>query len=190
MNQDAFARARQLCVRMTDRQILEEYSKGSADVVPEAWAALESEFKRRNLRFRPWKDQSYILLTTAPSAEGYRVIRTLDIVSSECVLGLGFLRDYAASITDVIGGRSLATETALRDGKKTCLQELRNAARDLSADAVIAVDLDYSEFSGQGKSMMLLVATGTAVQLERIAAPVTPDQHPGLGRSAPGIPAA
>jgi hypothetical protein len=55
---------------------------------------------------------------------------------------------------------------------------------------VIAVDLDYSEFSGQGKSMMLLVATGTAVQLERVAQPVTADQQPGLGRTAPDIPRA
>src|SRR5690348_11139440 len=115
MNQEAFLRARRLCMRMTDHQILEEYANGSANVMPEAWVALEAEFHQRNLRFRPWKDQSYILLTTAPAAEGYRVVRTLDIVSSECVLGLGFLRDYAASITDVIGGRSLATETALRD---------------------------------------------------------------------------
>jgi len=175
---------------MTDHQILEEYAKGAGNVMPEAWAALEAEFHRRNLRFRPWKDQSYILLTTAPTAEGYRVLRTLDIVSSECVLGLGFLRDYAASITDVIGGRSLATETALRDGKKTCLEELRAAARNLGGDAVLAVDLDYSQFSGQGKSMLLLVATGTAVQLERINPATTPDQEPGLGRIPPNIPSA
>ena len=34
--------------------------------------------------------------------------------------------------------------------------------------AVIAVDLDYSEFSGGGKSMLFLVASGTAVVAESL----------------------
>ena len=35
----------------------------------------------------------------------------------------------------------------------------------LGGDAVIGVSLDYSEFSGGGKSMLFVVATGTAVVL-------------------------
>ncbi|MDD9823409.1 MAG: heavy metal-binding domain-containing protein [Gammaproteobacteria bacterium] len=33
----------------------------------------------------------------------------------------------------------------------------------MGADAVIGVDLEYSEFSGGGKSMLFLAASGTAV---------------------------
>ena len=33
------------------------------------------------------------------------------------------------------------------------------------ANAVIGVDLDYSEISAQGKSMLFLVASGTAVKV-------------------------
>jgi hypothetical protein len=40
----------------------------------------------------------------------------------------------------------------------------------LGADAVVGVDLAYSEFSGGGKSMLFVVATGTAVKL------VSPDE--------------
>jgi len=31
--------------------------------------------------------------------------------------------------------------------------------------------MNYSEFSGKGKSMLFLVATGTAVRVEKIGAP-------------------
>ena len=37
----------------------------------------------------------------------------------------------------------------------------------IGADAVIGVDLDYSEFSGGGKSMLFIVASGTAVKLKK-----------------------
>ena len=55
----------------------------------------------------------------------------------------------------------------LRDARKTCLTELRREALMIKANAVIGVDLDYSEISGKGKSMLFLVATGTAVRIEK-----------------------
>jgi uncharacterized protein YbjQ (UPF0145 family) len=54
----------------------------------------------------------------------------------------------------------------LKDARTTCLRELKIAAIELGADAVIAVDLDYQEFSGKGKGMLFLVASGTAVKLK------------------------
>lgn len=54
---------------------------------------------------------------------------------------------------------------SLRAARKAVLGELKREAAELGADAVIAVDLDYSEISGGGKSMMMLVASGTAVKL-------------------------
>ena len=41
----------------------------------------------------------------------------------------------------------------------------RQEAHALGADAVVGIDLDYSEISGGGKSMLFLVASGTAVKL-------------------------
>ena len=37
----------------------------------------------------------------------------------------------------------------------------------VGGNAVIAVDLDYSEISGDGKSMLLVVITGTACRVEK-----------------------
>jgi uncharacterized protein YbjQ (UPF0145 family) len=66
-------------------------------------------------------------------------------------------------MSDFFGGRSGTTQNKLREARQYCLSELRAEAQSLGANAVIAVSLSYSEFSGQGKSMLFLVASGTAV---------------------------
>jgi len=60
----------------------------------------------------------------------------------------------------------LDTNKILRDAKKTCFDELKNQTIKLGANAVIGIDLDYSEFSGAGKSMLFIAASGTAVTVE------------------------
>jgi uncharacterized protein YbjQ (UPF0145 family) len=107
-----------------------------------------------------------VLLTTANLVEGHRAIKTHGIITSECVYGMNIFKDILAKFSDVVGGRSNASQEILKDLKKTCLKELRYEAALLGANAVIAVDLDYSEFSGGGKSMLFLVASGTAVTIE------------------------
>jgi uncharacterized protein YbjQ (UPF0145 family) len=109
---------------------------------------------------------SGVILSTAPSLEGHRVVRTLEIVSSECVFGMNFFQDLIGELSDVFGGRSQTAQRTLREARQTCLYELKLEAAALGANAVVAVSLDYSEFSGRGKSMLFLVATGTAVQVE------------------------
>lgn len=78
---------------------------------------------------------------------------------------MNILRDFFAGVTDATGGRSGSTQGVLRDARRTAMLELRAEAFALGADAVVGVDLDYSEFSGGGKSMLFVVASGTAVKL-------------------------
>lgn len=115
-----------------------------------------------------------VMLTTAPWLEGYQITETLEVVTAECVFGMNVLRDFFASVTDFVGGRSESTQTILRDARKVCLTELKREANRVGANAVIAVDLDYSEFTGQGKSMLFLVASGTAVKVEKKEPTITP----------------
>jgi uncharacterized protein YbjQ (UPF0145 family) len=53
----------------------------------------------------------------------------------------------------------------LRDSRRTALYELNKEAYEVGANAVVGVDLDYMEMSSGG-SMVLLVASGTAVIIE------------------------
>ena len=107
-----------------------------------------------------------LILTTEFAMPEYKVTQRLDIITAECVFGMNMFRDMFASVRDILGGRSGASQKVLRDARKTCLTELRREALISGADAVIGVDLDYSEISGGGKSMLLVVASGTAVKIQ------------------------
>ena len=91
----------------------------------------------------------------------------IEIITAECVFGMNVFRDMFAGIRDIFGGRSSVSQKVLRDSRRVCLTELRREALLLGANAVIAVDLSYNEISGDGKSMLFLVASGTACRVEQ-----------------------
>jgi len=106
-----------------------------------------------------------IILTTE-TAHNLPVSERIDIVTAEVVVGMHLFKDVASALSDIFGGRSKTMQNGLREARKAALTELRQEAYDLGADAVVGVDLDYSEISGGGKSMLFLVASGTAVKLQ------------------------
>ncbi len=107
-----------------------------------------------------------IILTTSMFVSKREIDYEIEIISHECAYGMNIFRDVFAAVRDVVGGRSKASEKVLQDARKQALAGLRHEAVALDADAVIAVDLDYAELSGGGKSGILLaIATGTAVKL-------------------------
>lgn len=105
-----------------------------------------------------------IILTTE-TAHDLPVSVRLDIVTAEVVIGMHLFKDIAAAFRDTFGGRSKLMQDGLRDARKTAMTELRREALEIGADAVVGIKLDYSEISGGGKSMLFLVASGTAVTL-------------------------
>lgn len=107
-----------------------------------------------------------LILTTEFAMPEYKITRRLEIITAECVFGMNMFRDMFASIRDVVGGRSGSSQKVLRDARRTCMTELRREALIAGANAVIGVDLDYSEISGDDKSMLMVVASGTAVTIE------------------------
>ena len=107
-----------------------------------------------------------MLIVTTPSLDGQPVRRYLGLVSGEAILGANIFRDFFAGITDVVGGRSAAYERELREAKRIALEEMAEQARELGANAVVGVDLDYETISvGSGGGMLMVSASGTAVQL-------------------------
>lgn len=79
-------------------------------------------------------------------------------------MGINIVSDFFASVRDIVGGRSGVTQNILRDSRKVVLSELKREAHSLGANAVVGVSLAYSEFSGGGKSMLFVIASGTAVR--------------------------
>jgi len=107
------------------------------------------------------------ILVTTEDYPPYPVRERIDVVTAECAFGMNIFRDIFAGVSDVFGGRSGSTQKVLRDARKTVLKELRREAHRMEANGVIGVSLSYNEFSGGNKSMLFVVATGTAVQFEQ-----------------------
>lgn len=105
-----------------------------------------------------------MIITTTPSIEGRPVRDYVGIVTGEAILGANIFKDLFAGIRDIVGGRSGAYEEELRKARTIALEELAAAAAQLGADAVVGVDIDY-ETVGQGGSMLMVTASGTAVRL-------------------------
>lgn len=108
-----------------------------------------------------------MLVLTTPNIEGKRIHRYLGLVTGEAIMGANIFKDFFAGIRDVIGGRSAAYEEELRKAKQIAIREMVEEATARGANAVLAVDLDYETISvGQGGGMLMVSASGTAVEYE------------------------
>jgi uncharacterized protein YbjQ (UPF0145 family) len=105
-----------------------------------------------------------MIITTTPTVEGRTIAEYRGVVTGEAILGANIFKDLFAGIRDIVGGRSGAYEEELRKARTIAFQELEAVAAQLGADAVVGVDLDY-ETVGQGGSMLMVTASGTAVRL-------------------------
>ena len=103
-----------------------------------------------------------MIITTTPQIEGHPVKEYKGVVTGETIIGANFVRDFFASIRDVIGGRSGSYEKVLREAKETSLQEMAKRAQELGANAIVGVDIDY-ETVGANSSMLMVATSGTAV---------------------------
>ena len=104
-----------------------------------------------------------MVITTTPNIEGKRIKDYLGIVAGEAIMGANLVRDLFASITDIVGGRSGAYESKLVDAREIAMEEMKEKARLLGANAIVGVDLDY-EVVRDG--MLMVTASGTAVAVE------------------------
>ena len=103
-----------------------------------------------------------MIITTSPTIDGKQITEYKGLVFGEVVSGANFIRDFLASITDVIGGRSGAYESKLNSARKEALAELEQEAKKIGANAVVGVSMEYQSMGGD-KGMFIVVATGTAV---------------------------
>ena len=104
-----------------------------------------------------------MLVTTTSNIEGKRVLNYIGLANGEAIIGANVLRDFFATITDVVGGRSGAYEQALREAKSIAIKEMIDQATRLGANAVIGVDMDYQTINN---TMLMVSANGTAVVIE------------------------
>ena len=103
-----------------------------------------------------------MILSTTPTIEGRTIREYKGVVIGETIIGANMFKDLFAGIRDIVGGRSGAYEKVLREAKDTSMQEMMDRARELGANAIVGIDIDY-ETIGQSNSMLMVATSGTAV---------------------------
>ena len=106
-----------------------------------------------------------MIVTTTPHVEGHKIVDYKGIVFGEVVNGVDFVKDLAAGLTNFFGGRSGSYEGELIDARENAIREMETRARQMGANAIVGVDIDY-EVLGQANNMLMVTASGTAVVIE------------------------
>ncbi|MDX1619164.1 MAG: heavy metal-binding domain-containing protein [Balneolaceae bacterium] len=104
-----------------------------------------------------------MIVSTTHAIEGKEITKYCGIVTGEAIMGANLFKDLFAGIRDIVGGRSAAYEDELRTAREIAMQEMQERARELGANAIIGIDLDYETVGAQG-GMLMVSISGTAVK--------------------------
>ena len=69
-----------------------------------------------------------MIVTTTDIIQGLVIESYLGIVTAEVVYGSNFIRDFFASIRDIIGGRTASYERLFEQGQQKAIAELKQRA--------------------------------------------------------------
>lgn len=103
-----------------------------------------------------------IIVTTTSVIQGKEIIEYIDIVNGEAIMGANIVRDVFASVRDVVGGRSGAYESKLKEARDIAMEEMKSLAKQKGANAIVGIDVDY-EVVRDG--MLMVAVSGTAVRV-------------------------
>ena len=103
-----------------------------------------------------------MIITTTPSVEGKKIVAYRGIVFGEVISGVDFVKDFTAGLSNFFGGRSGTYEEELVQARSQAMREMEQRARDVGANAIVGVDIDY-EVLGSDNGMLMVTASGTAV---------------------------
>ncbi|PGC41080.1 heavy metal-binding domain-containing protein [Bacillus pseudomycoides] len=103
-----------------------------------------------------------MIVTTTSVIQGKEIIEYIDIVNGEAIMGANIVRDLFASVRDIVGGRSGAYESKLKEARDIATEEMKSLAKQKGANAIVGIDVDY-EVVREG--MLMVAVSGTAVRV-------------------------
>ena len=103
-----------------------------------------------------------MIVTTTNGVEGKTVEQYHGIVFGEVITGINVLKDLGAGMRNFFGGRSKSYEEELTLAREEAIEEMKQRAQELGADAIIGMKMDY-EVLGSDNGMLMVTCSGTAV---------------------------
>ena len=107
---------------------------------------------------------SDLIVTTMNDLPGYRVTEVYGEVFGLTVRSRHLGSDIGASLKGLVGGEIKGYTKMLAQSRIQAIERLRDAAREVGSNAIIAMRFDCNELGG---NMTEVAAYGTAVTVER-----------------------
>lgn len=109
-----------------------------------------------------------MIISTTNSFEGKTIKEYRGVVFGEVICGIDFVKDFTASITNFIGGRTEEYEEELVNARADAINEMINRAKKIGANALVGVKVEVDPVNVGEKNglMLMVVASGTAVIVE------------------------
>lgn len=103
-----------------------------------------------------------VITSTTNTIENASILEYIGVESAEIVIGTGIWSELTSSFQDIFGSRSTEFEKKLNKAKLTNIDKLKLTALQKGANAVIGMDLSYTEFSS---NRIAIIASGTLVKI-------------------------
>jgi uncharacterized protein YbjQ (UPF0145 family) len=107
---------------------------------------------------------SDVIVTTMNDLPGYKVTDVYGEVFGLTVRSRHVGSDIGASLKGLVGGEVKGYTKMLSESRLQAIERLRDAARDVGANAIIAMRFDCNDL---GSNMTEVAAYGTAVKAQR-----------------------
>lgn len=102
------------------------------------------------------------IITSTNNIEGGEIVKYIDTICCNEVIGTNVFSDIAASFTDFFGGTSGTYRNKLNSLYGIVKKRLTEEAKSIGANAIIGYRIDFDEISGGNKQMLMVSASGTA----------------------------
>lgn len=102
-----------------------------------------------------------IKVTTTSSFDNIDITEYLEPITAHVVIGMNVFKDFFSGFTDTFGGNSNIYENTLVSMNQQVVSKLKKKASSKGANCIVGLRIDNDEISAQGKSMMMVTATGT-----------------------------
>lgn len=108
----------------------------------------------------------FLLLTSTTTLEGKVITEYCGLVTGESLLGANVYKDLFSGVRDVVGGRTSHYEEELEKARNIALESMKEKARELGANAIIGLKINYNNLGGTMGNTILIGAYGTAIHYQ------------------------
>ena len=109
-----------------------------------------------------------MLLVTTPILEGKKIVEYKGPVFHQIVSGLDLGKSFSAGWRNLVGGHSSTHEELVAQTRDEALQGVIERARNMGANAIVGLHVDYEMISGTSSSngLLMIKIQGTAVVVQ------------------------